>query len=481
MTGGRDLARRFPPRFVWGAATAAYQIEGAHDADGKGPSIWDTFSRRPGAISTGETGDVACDHYHRWAEDVALMGDLGLDAYRFSVAWPRVLPEGTGRPNEAGLAFYDRLVDALLERGVRPFVTLYHWDLPQALQDRGGWPWPGVVPAFGAFADLMARRLGDRVTDWITLNEPEVVAFAGHSSGVHAPGIRDFPQAVLASHHLLLGHLAAAAAIRSARPSARVGITLNLSPATPATGSADDAAAARRMDGYIDRWYLDPLFGRGYPADMLELYAPLFDRGAERAALERSMSGYDGALDFLGVNYYARRVVRAAADPPLFLERVVPEGTETTAMGWEVHPGSFRDLLVRIHRDYAPREILVTENGAAYDDALREGAVDDPARVSFLDRHITAAADAIDAGAPLAGYFVWTLLDNFEWAFGTSKRFGLAYTDYPTQRRTVKASGRWYRDLIAAHRALRVAKHARPAARIADAPGRVTGPPGSVT
>jgi beta-glucosidase len=449
MTGPASLAARFPRHFLWGAATAAYQIEGAHDADGKGPSIWDTFTRVPGAIATGETGDVACDHYGRWADDIRLMRDLGLDAYRGSIAWSRVLPAGSGRPNEAGLAFYDRLIDALLGNGIRPFVTLYHFDLPQALQDRGGWPWPGVVPAFAGLADLLARRLGDRVADWITLNEPEVAAFAGYASGVHAPGIRDMRQAILASHHQLLAHRAAADAIRAARPEARVGTTLNLSPSYPATGSADDLAAARRMDGYLDRWYLDPLFGRGYPRDTLEAYRGLFDRGAE-------MDGFDGALDFLGVNYYSPRRVRAGGEPPLFVDRVVPDGTEVTAMGWEVHAPSFRDLLVRIHRDYAPREILVTENGAAYDDALLDGAVDDPERVSFLERHLAAAADAIGEGVPLAGYFVWTLLDNFEWAHGTSKRFGLAYTDYPTQRRIVKTSGRWYRDLIRAHRALRI-------------------------
>lgn len=448
MTDPGALAARFPRGFMWGAATAAYQIEGAHDADGKGPSIWDTFTRRPGAISTGETGDVACDHYHRWREDIALMSDLGLDAYRFSVSWSRVLPAGTGAPSEAGLAFYDRLVDALLAKDIRPVITIYHFDLPQALQDRGGWPWPDVVPAFAAFADLLARRLGDRVTDWITLNEPEPAAFAGHAIGVHAPGIRDVPQAILASHHMLLAHRAAADAIRAARLSSRVGITLNLSPASPASASPDDAAAARRMDGFLDRWYLDPLFGHGYPRDVLELYGPLFDRG-------REMDGYDGALDFLGVNYYTRRVVRAGPDAPLFFGRVIPEDAELTAMGWEVHPTSFREILVRVQRDYAPREILVTENGAAYDDVVRDGAIDDRGRVSFLARHVAAAADALDAGVPLAGYFVWTLMDNFEWAFGTSKRFGLAYTDYATQRRIVKTSGRWYHDLIRAHRALR--------------------------
>jgi beta-glucosidase len=455
MSDAQALAARFPRGFVWGAATAAYQIEGGHDADGKGPSIWDTFSRRPGAISTGETGDVACDHYHRWPEDVALMGRLGLDAYRLSVSWPRVLPQGTGAANEAGLAFYDRLVDALLERGIRPFVTLYHWDLPQALQERGGWTWPGVVDAFARYADLAARRLGDRVTDWMTLNEPEVVAFAGHASGLHAPGIRDARLAIAASHHLLLAHRAAADAIRAARPAARVGIALNLSPVHPATVSAEDADAAVRMDGYLARWHLDPLFGRGYPRDLLELYAPHFDRGGE-------MDGYDGALDFLGVNYYTRRVVRAGDEAPLFVDRVMPDGAELTSMGWEVHPRSFTELLIRIHRDYGPREIVVTENGAAYDDVVQGGAVDDPRRVSYLARHLAAAAEAVDADVPLAGYFVWTLLDNFEWAFGTSKRFGLVHVDYATQERTMKTSGRWYHDLIRAHRALRVAERVGP-------------------
>ncbi|TME30240.1 MAG: glycosyl hydrolase family protein, partial [Chloroflexi bacterium] len=315
------LARRFPPGFLFGTATAAYQIEGAHDADGKAPSIWDTFCRQPGAISTGETGDVACDHYHRWREDTALQRDLGCNAYRLSISWPRVVPTGSGAVNEAGLAFYDRLVDELLRNGIRPFVTLYHWDLPQALQERGGWSSRETVAAFGRYADVVARRLGDRVRDWMTLNEPEVVAFAGHWVGVHAPGIRDFATAVGVSHHLLLAHRAAADAIRAADPDARVGIALNLSPCDPASDTPADADAAARMDGYLNRWFLDPLFGRGYPKDMLELYRPYFDRGGE-------LDGYDGALDFLGVNYYARRVVRAGGGP-LRADRIDPEGEHT--------------------------------------------------------------------------------------------------------------------------------------------------------
>jgi beta-glucosidase len=448
-----ELARRFPPGFLFGTATAAYQIEGAHDADGKGPSIWDTFTRKPGAISTGETGDVACDHYHRWRQDVALLRALGCDAYRLSISWPRVVPDGSGAANEAGLAFYDRLVDELLANGIRPFVTLYHWDLPQALQDRGGWSAPETVAAFGRYADIVARRLGDRVRDWMTLNEPEVVAFAGHWVGVHAPGIRDFKTAVGVSHHLLLAHRAAAAALRAAHRDARVGIALNLSPCDPASDSVADADAATRMDGYLNRWFLDPLFGRGYPKDMLDLYRPYFDRG-------RELDGYQGGLDFLGVNYYARRIVRAG-NGPLRADRVDPEGAEHTAIGWEVHPASFHKLLVRVHRDYAPRDMFVTENGAAYDDTVADDRVNDPARVSFLERHFEAAASAMAEGVPLRGYFIWTLMDNFEWAHGTSKRFGIVHTDYPTQRRRVKASGEWYRRLIGAHRGSRATAAAK--------------------
>jgi beta-glucosidase len=440
----RSLARRFPPGFLFGTATAAYQIEGGHDADGKGPSIWDTFCLRPGAISTGETGEIACDHYHRWREDVALMREIGLGAYRLSISWPRVIPSGTGAQNEKGLAFYDRLVDELLANGIRPFVTLYHWDLPQALQERGGWAAREIVDQFAAYADLVARRLGDRVKDWMTLNEPEVVAYAGHHVGVHAPGVRDFRTAVLVSHHLLLAHRAGAEAIRAARPAARVGIALNMSPCEPATDSPEDAAAALRADGYLNRWFLDPLYGRGYPKDMVKLYEPYFDRA-------RELDGYHGRLDFLGVNYYTRRLTKAG-DGPLQLDRVERDGVERTAIGWEVHPASFRKILVRVHRDYAPREMFVTENGAAYDDIVDNDIVDDPTRVSFLSRHFLAAAEAIGDGVPLRGYFIWTLMDNFEWAHGTSKRFGIVHTDYRTQRRRIKSSGHWYRELIAAHR-----------------------------
>jgi beta-glucosidase len=406
--------------FLYGAATAAYQIEGAWDADGKGASIWDAFVRVPGAIESGETGDIACDHYNRWREDVALMAELGLDAYRFSVSWARVLPDGTGRANEAGLAFYDRLVDALLETGIRPFVTLYHWDLPLAL---GDWGAARVDDAFAEYAHLLGERLGDRVHDWITLNEPEVAAFAGHYRGVHAPGLRDFPLALRAADSLLRGHAKAVEALPSM---ARVGIALNLSPCE------GDEQATRLADGYLNRWFLDAVCGRGYPADMVEWYGD--------AAPGPLPSMPD--LDFIGVNYYYRRVVRDAPRPLGWEEITLPDA-ELTEMGWEVYPDGLRDILLRVTRDYAPRALYVTENGVALPRGL-----DDERRVSYLDAHLAAVDEARAAGAPVEGYFVWTLLDNFEWSFGTSMRFGLVEVDFDTLRRTIRSSGRHYRRRI---------------------------------
>jgi beta-glucosidase len=440
------LASRFPPGFLFGAATAAYQIEGGWDADGKGESIWDVFSRDPGAIRGGESGEVACDHYHRYRDDVTLMDELGLAAYRFSVAWPRVLPEGTGAVNEAGLAFYERLVDALLERGIRPFCTLYHWDLPHALQERGGWASRDAPAWFADYAALLAARLGDRIRHWITVNEPEVVAFAGHADGVHPPGARDPALTLRVAHQLHLAHAEATKALRAERPDCEVGIALNLAPVHPASDSPEDTAAAERLDGAHNRWFLDPVFGRGYPRDLLDWYGPLLPDGA---AAEIGRVGDD--LDFLGVNYYTRTVVRGGGAEPLRLTRVAVPDVETTEMGWEVYPDGLRELLLRLDRDYAPGRLYVTENGAAFgDDPDAEGYVADVARTRYLARHLAAAADAIDADVPLHGYFAWSLLDNFEWQHGTSKRFGLVFVDYETQRRTVKASGRWYADLIRA-------------------------------
>jgi beta-glucosidase len=424
------LAARFPPGFQWGAATSAYQIEGAPDADGRGPSIWDAFCRVPGAVANGDTGDVACDHYRRYREDVDLMAELDLGAYRFSVAWPRVLPDGNGPVNEAGLAFYDRLVDTLLERGIRPLATLYHWDLPQALQERGGWGSPEVVERFGAYAELVGRRLGDRVTDWITLNEPGVIAWVGHLDGRHAPGAKDAGLAVRVSHHLLLAHRAAADALRATVADARVGIALDLRPIFAAGPSEQDAAAARRLDALNNRWFLDPLFGRDYPEELVAWWGEL---------APPPLDGYHGGLDFVGVNYYTRAFARAGGGP-LGLEEVAHPGVERTAMGWEVYPDGLRDLLLRIRADYGPTQLLVTENGAAFEE--------DRPRRAYLERHVSAAAEALEAGAPLEGYFVWSLLDNFEWAEGYTKRFGVVEVDFETQRRTIRPSGRWYAELI---------------------------------
>jgi beta-glucosidase len=429
-----ELARRFPPGFLWGAATAAYQIEGGWDADGKGPGIWDAFCRIPGTIEDGSSGDVACDHYHRIDEDLDLLASLGARAYRFSVSWPRVMPDGTGRVNAAGLAFYDRLVDGLLARGIRPFATLYHWDLPQALQERGGWLRDDAPFWFAAYAEVVASRLGDRVHDWITLNEPQVTAFAGHQAGLHPPGLRSTGAALGAAHRLLLAHRAGSEAVRAAAPAASVGIALNLSPAHPATASPEDEAAARIADGALNRWFLDPLHGRDYPQDVFGRYGSL---------APRPLDGYDGALDFVGVNYYTRQIVRASASAPLGFEVVTPDGP-LTAMGWEVHPAGLTEILERVDRDYAPRALYVTENGAAFED---DPDGDDPERVAYLHAHFAAAAGALERGVPLAGYFVWSLLDNFEWHHGFTKRFGLVFVDYASQRRTVKSSGRFFADV----------------------------------
>jgi beta-glucosidase len=429
----RPLSERFPRDFLWGAATSAYQIEGAWDEDGKGLSIWDAFCRVPGAILDGDTGDTACDHYHRYLDDVGLMAELGLGAYRFSISWPRVLPEGVGRVEPRGLDFYDRLVDALLERGLRPFATLYHWDLPQALQERGGWASDDAPAWFAEYAGVVGARLGDRVRDWATLNEPQVVAFVGHHEGRHAPGERDFGLTLRVSHQLLRAHCEGALAVRVAAPDAAVGIVLNLSPTEPASDDPADVEAARLVDGHWNRWFLDPVFGRGYPQDVCARAG--WDRPAPEAV----------PLDFLGVNYYFRTRVRADAEAELGGAMVEPEGA-LTETGWEVHPPGLTEVLRRVHEDYRAPLVYVTENGAAYP------GIDDPLRVRYLETHFGAAADALESGVPLRGYFVWSLLDNFEWAMGYSARFGIVHVDYDTQVRTVKRSGKWYQDLIAARR-----------------------------
>jgi beta-glucosidase len=449
---------RFPPGFVWGAATSAYQVEGAVHEGGRGPSIWDVFSRTPGKVAGGDTGDVAADHYHRYREDAALMADLGLRAYRFSIAWPRIQPLGHGPANQAGLDFYRRLVDRLLELGIEPWVTLYHWDLPQALQNWGGWANREVVGRFADYAAVVYGALHDRVRHWTTLNEPWCSAFLGHAAGTHAPGIQDPDMAVRAVHHLLLAHGAATQAMRALAAGPRLGITLNLDPVSPASTAPEDLEAATRIDGLYNRLFLDPLFRGRYPADVLEALQGI--GGLERVE-ESELKAIAVPVDLLGVNYYRRWAVAARPGRPRFggpprpwigagdIE-FVQRGRPTTALGWEIDASGLDELLLRLDRDYPRLPLFVTENGAAFEDGVdREGRVRDDARVRFLDEHLRAALRAIQGGVDLRGFFVWSLLDNFEWAEGYAKRFGIVYVDFPTQRRVPKDSAHWYRDAIA--------------------------------
>jgi beta-glucosidase len=438
----------FPPGFRFGAATAAYQIEGATHEDGRGDSIWDSFCRLPGVIENGDTGDVACDHYHRWREDLDLMAALGLEAYRFSVSWPRVQPDGAGALNPAGVRFYRQLVEGLLERGIEPAATLYHWDLPQPLQDAGGWANRDTALRFADYAQHMARELGDLVSTWITHNEPWVATFPGHAQGRFAPGVRDWPTALAVGHHLLLSHGLALPALPGS-----VGITLNLSPVHPA--GPGDEEAARLYDGHLNRWFLDPVLRGSYPQDVLEH----FERhvGPITAIRDGDLDVIARPIAFLGVNYYFPSYARVDRDEEPLGVAFVPGPPPHTAMGWEVEPEGLYELLVRLDRDYRV-PVVITENGAAFDDPPAvDGVVEDPRRVAYLEGHLDAVARAIADGVDVRGYFAWSLMDNFEWSRGYSKRFGIVRVDYETQRRTVKRSGEWYRDLIARTRAMREA------------------------
>ncbi len=442
---------KFPEGFVWGTATSSYQIEGAWDEDGKGESIWDRFSHTAGTIEDGSSGDVACDHYHRWPEDVALIKSLGIQAYRFSISWPRILPTGRGKVNQAGLDFYSRLVDGLLEAGIAPCVTLYHWDLPQPLQDEGGWPVRPTAEAFADYADVVSRHLGDRVKCWMTHNEPWVAAFVGHAEGRHAPGIRDWPSALRASHHLLLSHGWAVPVIRRNSPAAEVGIVLNTAPAVPASPSAADYQAWRHFDGLLHRWFLDPLYGWCYPPDVV---ADCVARGRLRShslpfVEEGDLEAIAVPTDFLGINYYSRAVVRDEKASDNLPQTAFP-GEERTEMGWEVYPDGLYDILARVYLAYSPPKIYVTENGASYSDGPdADGRILDRRRIAYLRDHLAAAHRAIQVGVPLAGYFVWSVLDNFEWARGYTQRFGIVWVDYATQRRIAKQSALWYNTVIA--------------------------------
>lgn len=445
----------FPKNFVWGSATSAYQVEGAWNEDGKGESIWDRFAHTPGKIRDGATGDVACDHYHRWREDIALMKELGLKAYRFSIAWPRILPKGRGQVNVAGLDFYSRLVDELLRQGIEPFATLYHWDLPQALQDKGGWASRDTAHAFVEFVDVVTERLGGRVKHWITHNEPWCSGMLSHQAGEHAPGLRDFAAGLQASHHILLSHGMAVPVIRRNSPHAEVGITLNFMWCEPLSPSSADYKEKREFDGYLNRWFSDAIFGQHYPSDKVTEYIRKGQLPPAGLTFVRDgdMDIIAAPIDFLGVNYYNRHVLRSTEVPeadnlPASIQRAPRE--DWTEMGWENFPDGMFQILMRIYHEYLPRKIYITENGCSYSDGPgKDGRIRDVRRIRYLQSHFLAAHRAIENGVPLAGYFVWSFVDNFEWAWGFAQRFGIVHIDYATQKRTPKDSAYWYRDVIA--------------------------------
>jgi beta-glucosidase len=426
---------KFPPNFSWGVATSAYQIEGAATEDGRGPSIWDTFSHQPGKTFEGHTGDVACDHYHRYDSDVDLIASLGVDAYRFSISWSRVQPKGHGAWNEKGLAFYDRLVDKLLSKGIKPHVTLYHWDLPQGLQDLGGWGSRDTTDCFADYADVIGRRFGDRVASICTHNEPWCTAHLGHHVGQFAPGDKDPQLAIQVAHHLLLSHGKALQAMRASGVKAPLGIVLNQSSVTAATPSQADRDSAERQYASFVRWYMDPIFLKRYPtAPGLTIYPTV---------AENDFNTIAQPLDFLGINYYTR-IWASESSPPV----PAPNAMGVNDMGWETYPQGLSDLLQQIDRDYDLPPIYITENGFAGDDHLVGGKVADSPRIAYVHTHLAALQQAMEAGVDIRGYFYWSLFDNYEWNSGYAKRFGIVHVDYENQQRTLKDSAHWYSDLI---------------------------------
>lgn len=440
----------FPRDFIWGASTSSYQIEGAVHEDGRGESIWDRFAHAPGKIANGDTGDIACDHYHRYADDIAIMSRLGLDAYRFSIAWPRIIPVGSGAVNQAGIDFYDRLVDALLEAGIEPWATLYHWDLPQPLQDLGGWENRDTVERFGEYADVITRALGDRVKHWYTVNEPWVASFLAYGIGIHAPGKRDWTAMLAVAHNLLRAHGRGVQSIRANVPGGDVGLVINSSTVRPATPSDADRAAVTKWDGFLNRWFLDPVVGRGYPADMVAAFG---DYAPKVEASDLDLIAQP--TDFLALNYYMPDYVRAEpGSPPLDVAHVdAPTDFPRMSNGWPIDPTGLSDMLIRMHRDYGFPKLYVAENGGAFNDPQpTDGRVADPERIAYLESHIGAVRDAMNAGAPMAGYYVWSLLDNFEWSAGYAIRFGIVHVDFATQTRTIKESGHRFAKIIAANR-----------------------------
>jgi beta-glucosidase len=463
---------QFPANFIWGSATAAYQIEGAAAEDGRLPSIWDVFCRTPGKVRNGDTGDVACDHYHRLDADLDLMAELGLPSYRFSVSWPRIVPGGSGAVNAPGLDFYQRLVDGLLERNITPLVTLYHWDLPQSLQDVGGWASRETVDRFAEYAAVVGRAFGDRVGVFTTLNEPWCAAFLGHASGVHAPGLTDNALALATAHHLNLAHGRAVSALRSVTPSdTQMSVTLNLAQVYPASDNPEDVHAARHVDGIANRVFLDPMLRGRYPADLISETGHLTDWSF---VADGDLAEINVDLDVLGINFYAPSRVAAGTDelreavtgrwvndpsqsdsgptrwPGTDLAFSIPQPGPYTDMGWPIVPESFTDLLVRVHTDYPGIPLVITENGCAYDDPVSEdGRVHDTRRIDYVGAHLAAVHAAIEAGADVRGYYLWSFMDNFEWAWGYVKRFGMVHVDYDTLVRTPKDSALWFREVVA--------------------------------
>jgi beta-glucosidase len=448
MTGGSGAGPEFPAGFLWGSATAAYQVEGAVSEDGRGESIWDRFTHTPGKIEGGATGDVACDHYHRWQSDLGLMSELGLQAYRFSVAWPRVIPAGSGAVNQRGLDFYSGLVDGLLERGIEPVPTLYHWDLPQALEDKGGWTSRDTAERFGEYASTVFDALGDRVKRWITLNEPFCSAFLGYQIGVHAPGRRSTSDAIAAAHHLLLGHAIAVERFRASGAPDQIGITLDLQVSSPASDSADDRHAAELAEQMTGRWFLDPVRLGSYPPLAVEQFGRL-GGPVDAVVRDGDLARISAPLDFLGLNYYFRRHVTLTSDAPGWTG-LPPNTPQDHEMPWMTDASALEERLNGLRTNYPTIPIYVTENGVAYNDAVGgDGKVHDAGRITYLRDHLAAVRRAIAAGTDVRGYFVWSLMDNFEWGFGYRPRFGIVHVDFDTLERTPKDSARWYTDVIA--------------------------------
>ena len=445
-------SKSFPQNFRFGVATSSFQIEGYTHVDGRGESIWDRFCATEGKVKNGDDGTQACEHFVRYPEDIQIMKELGVQSYRFSIAWPRILPTGLETSGNAkGLDFYNRLVDALLEAGIEPWVTLYHWDLPQVLQDQGGWESRRIIDQFSNFSDIMSRSLGDRVKHWITHNEPWVVAHLGYCVGEHAPGIKSWPASLVASHHILVSHGKAVPIIRNNVQDAKVGITLNLCPSEPASTSSYDAEANRHFDGFFNRWYMDPVFGRGYPTDMIQDYVALERMESEPDWIqEGDMDTIAVETDFIGINYYSRAVIRSDKVSEEENEpRTVFDDGPRTAFDWEVHAPSLRRILSRLHQEYGAKSIYVTENGCSYPTPPNEtGSVPDVERTAYFQKHLAACAHAISEGIPLDGYFAWSLLDNFECAEGYSQRFGLTWVDFETQERIPKDSYYYYQNII---------------------------------